>query len=341
MQTSPTTLDQKLVVCQQVAKLVRAKLPIAGQLSSSTQNESKPIRELADAVDQGVAQGKSLANALSLDDSPDSCILAACIEAGEESNRLDLTLQNWASMHIANAKAKAAFRTALLYPCMLILVTLVSLALVIWTLVPHYQLTYEMFEQEMPSWLSAVIWVRSNLVLLLVLLLVLCVAPLFIWFVMQRGRNAQGMPKEVTHRVRLQSLATESIAQMVDSGMPLKKIVGIGTRVAGGSNEDGEQAFSRIQSQQRVPQLAREASMLLGSLHAGIIDPNETAHNLREVARHLQMSAEISAARQSRWVPMLVALTVGLLTVLTYVFIIYLPWIWLMMKIITPDAVEM
>ena len=79
-----------------------------------------------------------------------------------------------------------------------------------------------------------------------------------------------------------------------------------------------------------------ETSLLLASLHAGIVSPAEAERDLLCVAQHLHERAEALAARATRWLPMLVALSVGFLTILTYVFLIYLPWILLLQRVVEP-----
>ena len=97
-------LSERLALCQQVARLARARLPISGELSKQMQS-SKKLRQSASALDEQLQSGKSLTQALVTDDSRDSRILAACIQAGEISGRLDRTLEAWTSMHMANSRS--------------------------------------------------------------------------------------------------------------------------------------------------------------------------------------------------------------------------------------------
>ena len=117
------SLEHRLAVCQQIARLANANLPISGTLKQALAKSSKPAQELGAKIDQDVESGKAWSAALLEDPSPETHILAACIEAGELSERLGDSLQSWAGMHIANANARSSFRSALLYPTLLILVT--------------------------------------------------------------------------------------------------------------------------------------------------------------------------------------------------------------------------
>ena len=159
--TPPLNIEQQILLCHQVAQLVRAKLPLIGELSRTARQLAPHIASPALEVEQQLASGKSLSMALAGDSSRNSQILSACIEAGERANVLDKTLQLWASMHIDNARSSKDLRTAMIYPALLIVVTLVSLSFVIWKIIPDYRSTYELFSHDMPSWLEAIVTVRE------------------------------------------------------------------------------------------------------------------------------------------------------------------------------------
>lgn len=334
---STASLREKLVVCQHVARLVRARLPISKELTRSTAGSTSSVAQIAEEVDLGVTQGKSLASVLAGDNRSESRILAACIEAGEISQRLDFSLESWAGMHIANAKTAQAMRAALVYPFALIAVTILALGFMVWELIPEYQSTYEMFDQDLPAWLNAIVSIRERFGMLQLGLLLLSLLPLFVWYLLRQRRDRFGQPVEFTRRCRLQALATEMAAVMLEAQIPLKRIADVSARMGGASADEAQQAFSRLQNQQPAAPLSRETSMLLASLQAGIIPLQDACDHLHKIAQHLRRVADIAANRQARWIPMLVALTVGFITVGTYVFLIYLPWIWLLQSIVAPE----
>lgn len=336
MPDNQLTLNDRLAVCQQIAKLVRARLPISGELSKAVEHASSRVASSATTIDRKVSQGQSLASAIAGDGSRDSTILAACITAGERSHALDRTLQIWSDMHIANSKAAKTMRVALLYPCLLILITLFALGFVIWHLIPEYRETYVLFDQEMPGWLEAIVWARERFGPLLILLLVLLAGPLAFWLWRRRGFRADGLPKDASRRLRIQALSSEIAAIMLNAKIPLNQIAETSSLASGGNQEMAQSAFAQLQQQRPISPMAPEASMILSSVHAGLMDSSDAVLNLNHVASHLRQSAEITASRNARWIPMLVALSVGFLIVSTYVSLIYLPWIWLLRQIVTP-----
>ena len=70
------------------------------------------------------------------------------------------------------------------------------------------------------------------------------------------------------------------------------------------------------------------------------MDRIETSQHLSSLAHLQRHQADQISLRQARWLPMLVALVVGLLTIMTYVFLIYLPWLLLLKQIALPPAIE-
>lgn len=334
------TTEQQLAICQQVAKLVRAKLPIAGKLAEVGQGASRAVVDSSRTVDERIAQGKTLAEAIASDDSRNSRSLAGCITAGEACGSLDKTLEAWAAMHIANSRATRALRIALFYPSMLILVTFVSLGTVTWKLVPQYALAYAMFDQQLPIWLETIVWLRESFWPFFFFLGLLSVTPLVVWAYRRRKYDRTGLSLDPVKRLRSQALSARIAGWMLEKNLPLIHIVNLACQSSGACDADAKLAFQQLQQQQAIPSLAKETSMLLASIHAGILDPTEAADNLNMVATHLQQTADITATRQERWVPMLVALTVGTITILTYALLIYLPWVWLMQQQVAPRVYD-
>ncbi len=339
MTTTRLNVEQQVQLCQQVAKLVRAKLPLIGELTRSTQQMSPSISQPAASVETQIASGKSLSAALAGDKSRNSQILSACIDTGERAEALDRLLELWAEMHIANARSSKAMRTAMTYPMLLILVTLLSLGVVIWKIIPEYRATYVLFSQEMPVWLEAIVQVREYLGLLMLVLFALLLLPLGMWYWRRHTLDAQNIPQEPVRRQRLQALATDVAGYALVAQLPLTDIVSLATRAMAAHDEDREQAFQRLQRQQPLTPLPREASMILASLHSGLVEPKEAIEHLHGVAEHLRHSADVMATRQARWLPMMVSLVVGGVTILTYIFLVYLPWIALLTKMVETSEI--
>ncbi len=336
MTSTQLQLSERLALCKQVARLARARLPIAGELSRQLQSNEK-LRQSASALDEQLQSGKSLSQALAGENSRDSRILSACIQAGEVSGRLDRTLEAWTSMHVANSRSAKALRAAMLYPLTLIAVTLASLGYVTYYLIPEYKKTYELFDRDIPLWLDLISRVREHFWWLIVLLAVLAIAPLVIWAIRRRQFDAMGLPVDRAPRMRLQGLASELASHMIIGSTPLMQVVPLSVAATGADQNRSSTAFEKLQNRTMIEPLGRESTMLLALLHTGVMDRNEVSHNLATLGQHMQQRADQIAQRQVRWLPMMIALVVGVLTILTYVFLIYLPWLLLLKQIIVPQ----
>lgn len=331
------TLNEQLALCQQVARLVHSRLPLEGELSRLARSESPSGTSAAQRVDQQLSAGQSLKDVLAAGDSRHSRCLAACIEVGERSQRLDRTLDAWTDMHLANSRYGQALRTAMVYPSLLIGVTLCSLGYVVWTLIPEYRVTYAQFNARLPTWLEWLVAIRQQMGWLMLCLLLSAVLPLVWWYWRRQRFDRSGLPIDSARRARALALSTELLQFGVEGSVPLATLLPLCVQASGASASDAQAAFVSIGKQVRVPALAREASMLASSLHAGLLTPEETSQHLREVASYLKQLADDQAARTARWLPMLVALIVGALTVVTYVCLIYWPWLQLLQQIAQPQ----
>lgn len=335
MARAPLTLAQQLVLCQQVARLVRSRLPISGELAKLAEGAAGADGQAARVVDQQVAQGKSLVEAMAADDSRNSRMLAACIEVGQRTGCLEQTLEAWTAMHFARSRYAKRLRAAMVYPVLLIMVTLLSLGYVIWRLIPEYRSTYVQFGEQLPLWLEWIVSAREQLGPLLLVLFVLIILPLGVWYWRRRSYDASGLPREVPQRLTVQGLVGQLLSVGVKHGLPLNELLPFSVLAGGGSRADAQRAFSQLQQRQPIPGLAPHATLLLAALYGGVTEQAEASQLLEEAADHLRQQAEDRAQQNERWLPMLVAISVGLLTILTYVFLIYLPWIALMQRLVT------
>ncbi|GAB5405881.1 MAG: hypothetical protein Aurels2KO_41120 [Aureliella sp.] len=336
----PLSLSEQISVCQQVSRLVRARLPIAGELSKSAASASTArgtSTNAAQAVDDKVSSGQSLAEAIAQDDSPDSRILAACIQSGEQSGTLDVVLKGWTAMHIDNAASRRSFLVAMLYPILLVVIAVLALGFLVWHLVPEYVATFLMFENQLPWWLEAVQWVRSQTAWLILLMLAIALAgPVFLCL-SGRGRSANGIPRDKSAAIRQQALGCDLAALLLNKQMPLEQVTRYSALACGASQQSAEAALELTRQQETAEPMPIELCAVLSSVHAGAITPDAASRTLHEVADHLRDSAQARATRRARWLPMLVALSVGFVTLVTYTLIVYVPWLWVMQKIGEPE----
>lgn len=335
MAKSKVTLDQQVALCQQIASLTAAKLPLESQLARIAGQQSGGLAEAARDVERQLMQGKSLVDSLAPDASSHSRILAACIEAGQASNQLDTALERWTSMQIANAQTSRRLAIAMLYPLVLILIMLISISMTAWHLIPEIHDTYLLFQQDLPKWLKLLVELRENFGWVLMAIIAATILPLAFFFWRRRGYNKMGLPRLPERRLRIQALATRLASIQLSASQPLKEVVPRCV-LAMGSQQQSEHSFERLKARRPLDPLPPETSMLLGSLYAGVIDSGRAVELLDVVSDQLDYQADVIARRDSRWLPMLVALIVLVVTLAAYGLLVYLPWIQLMFQIGQP-----
>ena len=340
-ESKPLSLAQQLAVSQQIAQLVRAKRPIVNELPRMAANSSSEIRQAAKIVDERIAAGASLDSALAGDDSRNSKSLSACITAGELGQGMDRLLESWSSLHLANQRSTLALRNAMLYPTLLIVVTLVSVGSVVWRIIPEYQSTYAQFDQQLPSWLQLIAVVREHVAWLLLGMLLCSFLPLWVWYRRRQQYDQEGLPREPVRRMRMQSLAAEVARSLLAAGRPLSEVTCLSSQATGGNTEVALNAFKQLQQQQQLSLLSSETNIVLASLRVGVVESSEAIGHLAVVAEYLRDEAYLKSLQQARWVPMLVALVVGGLVLSTYVFLIYLPWVLLLIRIVAPQEYQL
>jgi hypothetical protein len=267
--------------------------------------------------------------------------LAACIEAGENTKQLDRTLQSWTNLHIRNATNKQSFRNAMLYPLTLVCLACTVLALLIWKLIPDYQKTYYLFEQEMPVWLQWLAAVRENFVWVMLAIFIGITLPTFVFLLRKRGTDALGLPTDPIARDRQHALGCEIAALMLEHRATLTDVCRLSSQATGVNRRVTDGAFEQISKQQKIEGISGDASALLASIYIDAIQPKDAQLAFQDLASNLRSRADDAALRKTRWLPMLVALSVGGVTLITYAFLIYLPWILLMQKIGSPENLNM
>lgn len=331
-------LLRKLRLCQQIARLVRARMPIAGQLGElATQYPDVPA-DLAKEVNDRLEAGYSLADALAGGQSLNSRSLAGCILAGERGQCLDATLDAWAEMQLDNIRSRRSIFINLLYPAVLIVTAFSAIFLLVDRVVPMYVSIYEQLEHELPNWLQPVIWCHEHLWWLTLVLVVLFLLPALYILRQQRGTDRHGLPHNKLHRQRLYALSSGVAGRLLESGLPLDQTVQFSSQAAGMSTEAASRDVGCLLNNEKMKSLAPEASLLLNSVHSGLIPPEDAAKNLQQTANLYSQSAQESSKARARRIPVLIACAVGLTIMGVYAGLIYAPWVQLLLDLTKPPG---
>ncbi len=150
--SSSVSKKELALTTRQLATLLAAGLPLEHVLSAvSEQTESKQMKRIISAVRHHVVAGHSLAS--SLIDHPDafSELYCAAIAAGEQSGHLDQILEHLANYTEQESALLQKIQQALIYPSVMITVSLGILIFLLEYVVPKMMDVYGTMGQALPT----------------------------------------------------------------------------------------------------------------------------------------------------------------------------------------------
>lgn len=158
------TSREFLVFNQELATLLKAGLPLVQSLDILRRAIPNPtFKAVLDDVYERVRAGTSLSEAFEAHATIFPGIYTASLMAGEKSGNLDAVLRRFIAYVkiIANVKRKTL--SALMYPVILLLLSLVVVAVIMIKVVPSFASFYGDFGQELP-WVTQILIAMSDAV---------------------------------------------------------------------------------------------------------------------------------------------------------------------------------
>ena len=317
MQKIEWTESERIELCAHIVPLIQSGLPIDRGLKSIAADLPKRLLNIANAIQSRLENGEPLISAIGGGTRPESRSLSATIAAGEMSGHLGSLIESWASMQTAMALAKKRFRKKLVYPIFLILITVFAIGYSIDTLVPQYRSNLLSIHAAVPRWFSYIEWIHRHLIAWGVFASILSVSPI-LYFVWRRSTfDRQGWPADSAYRSRLQSHSAALAAKLIQANVPSSVIL--------------ELAVSAMGVPASATNYLHPASKsIFDLLGKGGIEP------VRAVALHEDITlfsldrAQAQIESQGRWITYSVSISVALVVGLSYLLVIYLPWLYLL-----------
>ena len=143
---------------RQLAALVRAGVPLVPALQMVSRSAgSHALKELMNAVRSDVEAGMSLHTALSAHTAHFSGLYISMVSAGETAGILDTMMERLANTLEKNEALRSRVRSALMYPCAVIVVALAVLVLIMVYVVPVFEDVFKAFGSDLPWATQAVL----------------------------------------------------------------------------------------------------------------------------------------------------------------------------------------
>ncbi|MBL8658923.1 MAG: type II secretion system F family protein [Rhodospirillales bacterium] len=130
----------KTMIIREAATLLRAGLPVDQTLDVLVKFAEKPaVRDVLKRVVDKVRGGTSLADAMAAQGDTFDRFSIGMVRAGEAGGALDLALTRTADFMERSQKARQSFKSALLYPAILLLSAVISIAIMVTVVIPNFQ----------------------------------------------------------------------------------------------------------------------------------------------------------------------------------------------------------
>ena len=167
------------VFCRQFVSILRAGVSVASVLAMlGQQTSNKKLRAAIREMQADVEKGESLATSMRRHPKIFPAILVNMVAAGESSGNLEESFRQMELYFERSKRTKSKVTSAMIYPCVLIVVMIVVLIVMMTKIIPNFLKTFEDMDAELPKltqgvmavceWFESWWWVPLVLVALIV-----------------------------------------------------------------------------------------------------------------------------------------------------------------------------
>ena len=140
------------VFCRQFVSILRAGVSVASVLSMlGQQTGNKKLRAAIREMQADVEKGESLASSMRRHPKIFPAILVNMVSAGESSGNLEESFRQMELYFDRSKRTKSKVTSAMIYPCVLIVVMIVVLIVMMTKIIPNFLKTFEEMDAELPK----------------------------------------------------------------------------------------------------------------------------------------------------------------------------------------------
>lgn len=140
------------VFCRQFVSILRAGVSVASVLSMlGQQTSNKKLRAAIREMQADVEKGESLATSMRRHPKIFPAILVNMVAAGESSGNLEESFRQMELYFERSKRTKSKVTSAMIYPCVLIVVMIVVLIVMMTKIIPNFLKTFEDMDAELPK----------------------------------------------------------------------------------------------------------------------------------------------------------------------------------------------
>lgn len=153
------------VFCKQFRSILHAGISIINALEMlSTQVSNKTLQEALKNVKDNVQKGETLSGAMKKEGKVFPGIFINMMEAGEASGSLEVALDRMATHFDRDAKLKGMVKKAMMYPIVLLAVTLIIVVVMLVYVLPNFEKTFQSMGEDLPAYSRAVMNLSDSIV---------------------------------------------------------------------------------------------------------------------------------------------------------------------------------
>jgi type IV pilus assembly protein PilC len=232
-----------LVFNQELATLLKAGMPLVQSLDLLKRRVDSPIfRSVLNDVHERVRSGGALSDAFASHSSLVPGVYTASLLAGERSGSLDTVLRRFVEYTKIVQTMKRKTISALVYPIILVTVSLVLVAIIVLRVVPAFSDFYAGFGAQLPLSTRLIVgfsqFIQDQLVLIVAAVIALSVA-MVVW--VRRPGQQSRLDRALLHIPVLGEIARKfatsqmarTLATLLSGGLPLVNALDIAARSVG------------------------------------------------------------------------------------------------------------
>lgn len=154
------------VFCRQFVSILRAGVSVASVLSMlGQQTGNKKLRAAIREMQADVEKGEALATSMRRHPKIFPAILVNMVAAGESSGNLEESFRQMELYFDRSKRTKSKVTSAMIYPCVLIVVMIIVLIVMMTKIIPNFLKTFEDMDAELPKLTQGVMavceWFKS------------------------------------------------------------------------------------------------------------------------------------------------------------------------------------
>jgi type IV pilus assembly protein PilC len=229
-----------LVFNQELATLLKAGMPLVQSLEILRRRVSNPLfKSVLDDVFERVRAGSSLSEAFEAHGQLFPGVYTACLLAGEKSGNLEQVIRRYVSYVKVVTGVKRKTVSALVYPIILLFLSLAVVGIIVFRVVPEFGLFYAQFDRDLPLSTRLIVSVSEFATSYIGLVVAaVAVAAFIVWQWLKQPGQRERVDRWLLRIPALGSIARKfatsqaarTLATLLGGGIPLVNAIDVSAR---------------------------------------------------------------------------------------------------------------